>query len=289
MNTKPEQYLLPVRDDLPLRRAEPHSLYKFVALETYLHITDIAMVNKPWRARYFIDLQAGPGKNDMAGEIRLGSPLIALTSPRPADEFRLNEMKAANADALEKRVATSPLADHVKIYRSDANVIVDEICRELRDVNSRQIPEKHSTFNIAFLDPEGLELKWATVEKLAQFYVMDLMINFSTGGLVRAIGGGNTNSVDEFFGSAGWRSVIAPSQSRAQRRAALIEFYLDRLRKFGYQVEIDPEFHHQQVIQVKNRKNVEVYCMIFASKHPLGADFWKKAAKITKPPRLPGF
>jgi hypothetical protein len=41
------------------------------------------------------------------------------------------------------------------------------------------------SLNLAFLDPEGLELCWMTVAKLAGIRRMDLVINYPEGGLNR--------------------------------------------------------------------------------------------------------
>jgi len=57
------KYLLPEPDGLPVRPARAYVYYKLNAISTYLSITNAAMRNERWYARYYIDLQAGPGKN----------------------------------------------------------------------------------------------------------------------------------------------------------------------------------------------------------------------------------
>jgi three-Cys-motif partner protein len=114
---------------------------------------------------------------------------------------------------------------------------------------------------------------------------MDMIIAFSTGGLLRAIGSGNDEAVTRFFGTKEWRSVC--DKAGRMRRRALIDFYRKNLEKFGYHIVVDPELGGHD-IPVSNSKNVQVYSLIFASKHPLGDAFWKKAAQSVQPPRLPG-
>jgi three-Cys-motif partner protein len=244
------------------------------------------MHQQRWSERFYIDLQAGPGKNRVGSTVLLGSPLIALTSPHPATQFRFNELDPVNRNALETRVTASPLRDRVVIYQGNVNQVVQEVCQEITDKDRRKPRDKWSTFNITFLDPEGLELHWSTVEALASMKKMDLIINFSTGGIVRSIGRGNDDAVDKFFGTSTWRNVDVDDP--VQRRRNLIDFYRQRLEKFGYHIEIDPNLGGDD-IAVNNSKNAQVYSLIFASKHELGDKLWKQAAKRVKPPRLPGF
>lgn len=278
----PEKFLLPEHDGLPTRQNPAYVLYKLNALSFYITVTNTAMREK-WGERYYVDLFSGPGKNVTGNQIRLGSPLISLTSVHPATHFWFNEFNTKNKAALERRVSESPLHDRGDILQADANQVVTRICRE---INARD--QRTRSLNIAFLDPEGLELHWSTVEQLARIQRMDLIINFSTGGLFRSIGKKYYDAVDRFFGTGEWRTIYQPKDNSATRRRALIDFYRQRLEQFGYHIDIDPNLGGAD-IPVKASTNVQVYSMIFASKHPLGDKFWKAAAKSAKPPQLPGF
>lgn len=291
MLNQSDKLLQPVDDDLFTRSSQSYVLYKLNALKAYLSITSTAMRNKGWAERYFLDLQAGPGKDKFGEQVVLGSPLIALVIDHPFTQYRFNELNLEANEALQKRVQASPLANRVQIYQEDVNQVVDRVCEELhsQDIRAKKAG-KWSTFNIAFLDPEGLELHWSTVEKLAQVTRMDLIINFSTGGILRSIGRGHSQAIDQFFGTDEWQSNndIIQTVSTVKRRRALIDLYRERLKQFGYYIEVDPNLGGDD-IAVSNSKNAQVYSMIFASKHPLGDKFWKQASKQAKPPKLPGF
>jgi three-Cys-motif partner protein len=278
----PENFLLPEPDGLQTRTSQDYVFYKLNSLTFYLKVTNTAMRDK-WRNRYYIDLESGPGKNTVGSEIILGSPLIALTAEFPATHFWLNELDATANTALEQRVSASPLRERVEIFQRDVNEVVSSVCSE---INKRD--RISGSLNIAFLDPEGLELQWTTVEQLARITRMDLIINFSTGGLFRSIGKGYEQVVDLFFGTPAWRKIYRPNDNPVSKRRALIDFYRQRLESFGYHIDIDPNLGGND-IAVNNSKNAQVYSMIFASKHELGAKFWKAAAKSVKPPMLPGF
>ena len=99
----PENFLLPYDDGLAMRRSNNYARYKLKALEIYIEITNTAMKDKPWRDRYYIDLQAGPGKNIIGGSIVLGSPLVALTTKYPFTQYCLNEYAADLRGHLESQ------------------------------------------------------------------------------------------------------------------------------------------------------------------------------------------
>jgi three-Cys-motif partner protein len=166
------------------------------------------------------------------------------------------------------------------------------ICEEIAEQDAlAKLRRKWSTFNLAFLDPYGLELQWETVEHLAQMNKMDLIINFSTSGLNRyidqAVNSREATKIDSFFGTDEWRDLYDPSATATVKRRIWIDFYINRLAKYGY-VRFLPDLGDSGEVSVKNRRNVQIYSLVFASKHPLGGKLWNVAAKDDQP-RLPGF
>ncbi len=292
MPAQPEKFLLPEDDGLPMRESGEYARDKLAAIEIYLRMALTATKNGNWRERYYLDLESGPGKNrfEKAPEVLLGSPLIALTMNDSFSKFRFNDIDPNVKNDLSKRINVSPIADRVRITTDDINNIVNDICEEIETVDSQYRPGIWSTFNIAVLDPKGLELQWKTVERLAQVNRMDLIINFFTSSIRRNYGAGNYGVVDAFFGTSEWREIYETNSNRAMRRQALIRLYLKRLHQFGYVTSTDDEIS-QKDIPIKNSNNAEIYTLIFASKHPLGEKLWRQAAKIIKPDQtqLPGF
>ncbi|MCU0465055.1 MAG: three-Cys-motif partner protein TcmP [Anaerolineae bacterium] len=263
-----DEYLQPIDDGLLTRPSQEYARQKLGVLKLYLGITNTSMRDK-WRNRCYIDLQAGPGKIKIGSGIELGSPLIALTAPHPTNHFFFNELGNEEFAALKTRTVNK---QGVRLFQQDVNVVVDEVIQQVRAITPRSL-------NVAFLDPEGLELKWETVSKLANVPSTDLIINFSTGGVRRAQGRGHIESVDSFFGTTSWRDLFANTKSPSSRE--LIDFYLMRLGGLGYQVKDIPK-----EVVARNSKNAEVYSVIFASRHPLGDKFWAQAETYTNQPRL---
>lgn len=113
------------------------------------------------RGRHYIDLFSGPGQCEMGdGEILEGSPLIAAAGQPPFTSMFWVDADGHNAASL--RAHRQDFSDRrIQVLQSDANEAIDNILR--------QIPRNEPVF--AFLDPEGSELAWSTIEKLARHRV----------------------------------------------------------------------------------------------------------------------
>lgn len=272
-----DKYLLDLDDELLMREGRSYAIDKLYALKAYLSMARISMKDKKWAGFNYIDLQAGPGKNKIDNRIYLGSPLISLEVNPPFDHYWFNELGKPEFDALQQRIVHSPLRNRVHLTSMDANEAIEGVTSGIQAMDREAAAQgQWSTFNVAFLDPEGLEIKWATIEKLAQINRMDLIINFSTMGIFRNMNQDlqTATVLDEYFGTSEWRSAVEQSNP-IQRRRALINLYRNRLEPFGYHITDDFEWSRHD-ISMRNSKNAEVYSLIFASKHPLGDDFWKK-------------
>lgn len=281
-------YLRNEADDLPTRDSQDYAKDKLTILNGYMGRFTTAMKDKPWRALNYVDLQAGPGKNSFSpsGHTMLGSPLLALTTRYPFANLYLVEMGIPEYGALKTRVEVSDHAASVKLFNEDCNEAVDRIVEQINKIDKKYIQGIWPCLNLAFLDPEGLEVEWRTVEKLASLQRMDLIINFSTNGITRNAGQlvdrDEETVIDKFFGTREWRSIY--SQARGQGgpavRRELIDFYLSRLHDMGY-VQTK-----RQEKEFKNQRNVQVYTMVFASKHDLGIEFWNGAVNEVRQPPL---
>ena len=71
----------------------------------------------------------------------------------------------------------------MRLLQGDANEKVYDITHEIKKIDSEYIEGVWPSLNLAFLDPEGLELRWSTVAELAQMNRMDLIIHYSQQGI----------------------------------------------------------------------------------------------------------
>jgi three-Cys-motif partner protein len=271
-----DAYLEPQADGLPTRESGPWVALKLDYVKRYIDVFETSMRGK-WRHRHYIDLFAGPGKClcRNTGTVYLGSPLLALTAQYPFTGYYFVDWDSGNIAALRRRCRASPAFAHVQFLTDDANHAVRNIVDRIQDIPS---------LNLAFLDPEGLELQWDTVSTLAKVKRMDLIILYPQGGLNRAMPGAfqasGQTEVDLFFGDLTWREIYDKYQNREELflHRNLMDHYKENLAQLGYkETRRDDEIGAEPLM--RNAKNAPLYRLLFASKHTLGLGFWKQITK----------
>lgn len=268
-------YLQPVDDGLAMRPSGRWAEEKLDYLKRYIDVFETSMREK-WERRNYIDVLSGPGKNQVrdTGKVLLGSPLLALTTRYPFTGYYFVDIDPNNIATLEKRIAASELRSQVKTYIGDCNLVVDSIVADL-------LRQGQNSLNLAFLDPEGLELHWKTVMRLASIRRMDLIINYPRVGLSRTIplylNVDDETPIDRFFGDREWRDVVRQSPTRIQHRQ-LLDIYKDKLSSLGYQEIKNSEELGEEPL-MRNEKQAPLYHLIFASKNSLGHKFWNQITK----------
>jgi three-Cys-motif partner protein len=284
-----DKYLLPEEDGLLARESGEWVKEKLFYVKRYIDAFEVAMRDKTWRRRIFIDLFAGPGKCTIREikEIVLGSPLLALQTPYPFTDYYFVDMEQQNIDVLTKRSQTSSVPnEYVHILIGDANQRVKEIVADIAKIDKQFIKGLLPCLSLAFLDPEGLELEWKTVETLAQMNRMDLIIHYSQNGLTRNMdrcyASQDETVVDRFFGDRNWRQVyknVSEKKEIIGIHRALIDYYKSKLSKLGYVVINDSEEIAREPLIRNTKRNAPLYRLIFASKHPLGNKIWNEVTK----------
>lgn len=284
-----DTYLHPVDDGLPTRESGEWVKEKMFYVKRYIDTFEVAMRGKDWRRRIFIDLFAGPGKCNIreSAEIILGSPLLALQTSHPFTDYYFVDMDQQNLDTLARRSQSSTVpAEHVHLLVGDANQRVDEIAADIAKFDKQFIKGLLPCLNLAFLDPEGLELEWETVETLGRMNRMDVIIHYSQNGLTRNLdrcyASQDETVVDRFFGDRNWRQVyknVSEKKEKIGIHRALIDYYKSKLNKLGYVVINDSEEIAREPLIRNTKRNAPLYRLIFASKHPLGNKIWNEVTK----------
>lgn len=275
------RYLEPQDDGILMRPMKDWAAEKLDYLERYLAMFTISMRSKPWRALNYIDLFAGPGKcrHEDTSAVHLGSPLLALTTNNAFDHYYFVDWDAENIAGLQQRCQHSPYADRIQYFEDDSNTAIEYIADEIRCIDASYKKGVWSCLNLAFLDPEGLELNWDTVKRLAEFRT-DLVIHYSQNGIQRnlskCIDNAEETILDRFFGSYTWREIYQQAGGQSSVYGELINFYKQNLYDLDY-VEIKSGGDELwRAPLMRNTKNAPLYYLIFASKHPLGEKFWRE-------------
>jgi three-Cys-motif partner protein len=259
------------KDGLIVRSSGKWAEEKLYYLERYLKIMSVGM-SKKWAGRlYYVDLFAGPGRCEIRGakEEIDGSPLISLLGFDFAKYFFFEEDSASH-QALDRRVKDRARSKYAsaKLIQGDCNNRIDEID-----------PPKNG-LGLAFIDPTGIsQLSFETVRKLTTGRQIDLIINFPEGMGIRMNLHQYTQkektALNRFMGSARWQQRYQKSlMTFDQACREIAQEYLENLRSLGY-LAVDSDW-----IPVRTDRNALLYCLLFASKHPTGNDFWRKIKRI---------
>lgn len=265
----------------------PWAAAKLDALEAYLNFYGTALSKQSFR-RIYIDAFAGacvtrirgsgisaepspffdePADHDAQEEFILGSPMRALNAPNGFHHhyfFDLDETRAGNLRALTEE------RKDVTVQVGNCNPLIRELAPILKSRNIR---------GVAFLDPYGAHLEWATLEALAGTGTMEVVINFP---LAMAINRLITKSGDvpdrwagqltSCFGTEEWREIaynrendlfgneITIKNSDVSER--LLDLYINRIKS------IFPFVAKPRLI--RNTRNGPLYYLIWAGPNKLG-------------------
>ncbi|MFQ5852199.1 MAG: three-Cys-motif partner protein TcmP [Candidatus Binatia bacterium] len=271
-------HLVQASDGLPARCVGPWSRHKLFYVRGYLDLVSRAM-RRTFRDRHYLDLFAGPGRcvvDDGSGEID-GSPLIPFSLPIAFTAYHFAEADSEALAALKARIQRAYPTAQVTYHEGDSNHLIEE----LRNV----VPS--SSLNVALVDPTGLHLQFESLSRLTRGRRMDLIYLFPEGMAVKRnieqFLGQQSSPLDDVLGTTQWRTrfgkrlpVSKDAEAEWERTGRpIVEVFRNQLTSISYKdVRIGSE------IVVRNRNNVPLYYLVFASKHRLGHRLWDALQRI---------
>jgi len=228
-----------------------------------------AYATKRARGTYYIDAFAGPGKCRVrdTGEEVDGSPLIALKVKPPFAKYFFFDSDPEAVKALRYLITQDMLdmLSRVTIIAGDCN---DRIGEALA-----QVPQTAPCF--AFLDPEGAELHWDTIVRIAQHKRpnrIEVLVLFPYDGLVRLMPRDPSKLVHAHIidrvmpDPEEWRRIyearIKGVLSAREARRAFADMYRNGLLSLGYQY-VPP-------LRVVKGPRGPLYFLAFATDHHVG-------------------
>ncbi|WP_419847254.1 three-Cys-motif partner protein TcmP [Candidatus Poriferisocius sp.] len=257
-----------------MREWSGHSYEKISILGDYLPAFAQATQRAP--NRVYVDAFAGDSQNFIKGTDREfpGSPELALGVSPPFTHLRFFEKSPSRAQRL-RGLAIGCGNSGVQVVEGDCN---EEMAGVLRG-----LPVQAPAF--AFLDPDGMELRWKTIQAIAdhkRVYAertgrskVEMWILFCTFGIVRMLGSnrdeavrrGFPQRVAELYGAWGpwqeiWDARLDGRITPGNAKKAYLYLYMDRLADLGYQ--------HLLVRPIKPTRGNELYAMIFVTDSPAG-------------------
>jgi len=248
------------KDKLPVRCIHKNSVLKLNILKYYLEIVSTALKDK-FENRIFLDLFSGPGLCWDRDNRKLveGSALIALKLANPFSNYVFVDLDKKTSFTLEERCKydVPELFDRIKILNFNAN----------RDINRilSKIPSQYK-YLVVFIDPNGLDVHYDVIKKLASYKSVDLIINFSISDLKRNKDNYSTerDKADLFFGSKDWVNN------------KYLKFYRSQLKRCGFKVVED---NSKWTVRIKTTTKADIYYLVYASMHKKGLEFWEATKK----------
>jgi three-Cys-motif partner protein len=243
----------------------------------------------------YLDAFAGEGRgvDRLTGEAFNGSARIALEASDAGGFTRLRYFERANkARELEDQLRLEYPKRDIKVYGGDCNVEIPKALAELKHL--RWAP----TF--AFIDPDGMEFAWRTLELIAQHkrgyrgtsstkpeYKVELWLLFPTQGLIRTLALNEEKLLPEhvqgatrLYGTEEWRAIYERRLDGTLSAAEAREEYVNLMR---WRLSTELGYAKTHPFELKNTLGRTVYHMVFATDNEAGdrimADLYARAAR----------
>ncbi|MEM0215918.1 MAG: three-Cys-motif partner protein TcmP [Archaeoglobaceae archaeon] len=236
-----------------------------LALLTYYFDIYTKIIKSRYKQAFYIDLCAGCGLNyiEETGDIVLGSALLADRIPHPNKKFDQLFLMEQNKEYAASLMKIFQSQQNVKVLQGDSNRLITNVLSE--------IEEQQQAHFLAFIDPEGTEISWQTIEILLKSRG-DIIINYMCAGIKRIWGKaveGNEKSIENmnrFFGDDLWR------KSNISDGKQLFNIYFEKVKRFK---------EKSMQVMVKGPWGFH-YHIIFAVRRTGGAQGWLKAIEEAK-------
>ena len=128
---------------------------------------------------------------------------------------------------------------------------------------------------LAFIDNQGFEMSFDALDELTRNVNLDLLITFMTSFPKRFIsrpGFGPESKFGKFIGPDAYRKYV---QDKLEIRTHdLLAAYREKLDGIEYHYVDDH-------IRIENTRRSTIYHLVFASRHPLGKEFFEKISQST--------
>ena len=259
------EYLIEQEDGLTVRLASDQTMDGLRLLRAYVDAFTRDLYKHKITPIYYIDLWAGTGKVKLTpgNTIMLGSPLIAMTTPKPFHHCHFAEGIGIERTALRQRVKASER--EATVHGEEGNLVVDMV-----------VKDNQAGMNLVFLALERMQVQWSSVEKLAQLENVECIFDFARLNLSKAPDTNEKQNLwHDFFGTTDWRKVYqsVAKQADGDTHLHLRNFYGERLQSIG--------FTHQRILESGN-----AYQYLAVSKTPIRDVLWESALQQIRQKRM---
>lgn len=271
----------------------PWAKEKLETLARYLDFYTKVLKNQRWRTIY-LDAYAGGGRAVLkaqesaippgpslfgeepidadARQLIDGSPRVAVAIANPFDRYVFVDPHPARAAELRNLKAEFAGSRVIDVLQSTATEGIAWL--------TAQPISRRTHRGIAFLDPFGANLDWASIQKLADTGLFEVVVNFALSMAIQRMlpnSGDVPESwaaiLDRYFGDRAWfgevyqsrRDDLFPASGHEKRPD-----YADRLLEL-YRARLRAAFGHVSTPRlIRNRRGAPLYYLLWAGPHQKG-------------------
>lgn len=267
-----------IKNGGPTNEYGHHTAMKLVAIqyyaETFAKVVHKQVENKTADGAVFLDLFAGAGlvrlKGSLRGDLLPGSTCCA---GQIQDGFNYLVGIEKNPDkhaALEERLAGIVGEKKFDVLQGDCNTVVNDAISLIQRRFKKPIV-------LAFVDPEGLQIKASTLQRISEaFGRCDFVINVNTGGLSRVVAKykkeiHNVRKSLEKFMDSDIKELLGALENEPPQKAYYKNIVGGML---GKQVG--------STIKIRKSRGVEAYYLLGYTRQTAGGAGYTKALKVLK-------
>lgn len=280
--------------DLP--EVGPWAKEKLDALTRYLDFYTKVLKNQPWRTVY-LDAYAGGGRAVVRAEERAdagvaslfgdeppidaetrelidGSPRVALSIANPFDRYVFADPDPDRAAELEALKPEFEGARSINVFQKTA-------AEGIAWVTTQPI-SRRTHRGIAFLDPFGAKLDWASIQKLADTGLFEVVVNFALSMAIQRmlpnsgeVPEGWATTLDSYFGSRAWFEEVYQRRDGGLFAASGFEKRSDySQRLLGlYRARLRSAFGHVSTPRlIRNTRGAPLYYLLWAGPNKKGLE-----------------
>jgi three-Cys-motif partner protein len=243
---------------------ESHTLAKHAILRKYLQAWFPIMTTK-FKALNYIDGFAGPGVYKGGEE---GSPVIAIKTAIELNKnlnskigFTFIESKEDRAENLKSVLNSMQIPDNFK-YDVIISKFDETLTQELDKLNEQNLRLAPC---FAFIDPFGIsDTPFSVIRRIMSFKSCEVLITFMSGSVNRfkelSI---NREHINKLLGTTNWNPDLF-----IEGENSIVNYYQERLSTVAEYV---------RSFEMKNKSNVPIYRLIFATNSYLGLQRMKES------------
>ena len=232
----------------------------------------------------YIDAFAGQPENraHYTGELLESSPRIALTTTDPPFTKLLFFETDHVAPKLEASLRDDFPNRDFRVFGGDCNNLIPQELDRIQDLNWAP------TF--AFVDPNGPDAHWTTLQALAQFKApqytkVEMWLLFPTAMFTRLlprtgdVSEQYSSKITQMYGTEQWRSIYEARVDENIEPSSAREEYVNLMR---WRLERELGYKRTHPLEILNERGNPIYYMIFATDHEAGdrimSDIYAQAA-----------